>query len=177
MLFYSLRNKKIFFYSVRNKKNICFLNTVKNFTSNSSSIFFWYIIATAVCPKLSARHRLNWWAKSAAKFATLGYPRAVAALDGKHVRIKKPKKSGSLYYNYKGFCSLVLQAVVNPQMTVMLFDAGGQGRQSDSGLFGSSRIRAFLEAASQRSSLELLLWVALLLFHMLALYSAMGEEN
>ena len=42
------------------------------------------------------------------------FPNCFAAADGKHIGIICPKESGSQFYNYKGFFSIVLLAFVDP---------------------------------------------------------------
>ena len=50
----------------------------------------------------------QWQAISDQFSAKWQFPHALGALDGKHVAIRCPKNSGSLYYNYKGYHSKVL---------------------------------------------------------------------
>ena len=60
---------------------------------------------------------------------------ALGAIDGKHVRIKCPKNGGSLYYNYKGFHSIILMAVVGPNYEFLWVDVGANGSASDCQVF------------------------------------------
>jgi hypothetical protein len=51
---------------------------------------------------------------------------------------KKPPHTGSYYYNYKKYFSIVLMAVVNSKYEFIMADAGINGRISDGGVLGNT---------------------------------------
>ena len=65
----------------------------------------------------------------------------VGALDGKHIAIKKPPKSGTLYYNYKGFTSIVMMAAVDANYQFIWCSVGHPGSSSDAGIFNRSSLK------------------------------------
>lgn len=73
------------------------------------------------------------------------------ALDGKHIAIKKPKHSGSRYYNYKGFFSIVLLGLVDAEYKFLWAHVGANGSSSDCGVFN----RSSLEPALREGTLGL----------------------
>ncbi|KHJ77987.1 transposase, IS4 family [Oesophagostomum dentatum] len=86
------------------------------------------------------------WKVSAEQFNRFhDYPAAVAALDGKHVECVCPYNSGSTYYNYKGFYSFVLLALVDANYRCIMYDLGAPGRSSDAGIFSTSEMKEYLE--------------------------------
>lgn len=79
------------------------------------------------------------WLENAQKFSSRwNFPNAIGAIDGKHVRIVCPSKTGSLFYNYKHFFSIVLLAIVDADYKFVCVDVGAYGKTSDSDIFQKS---------------------------------------
>ena len=90
---------------------------------------------------------LEW--KRVEKFKTRwNVPNAVGAIDRKHIAMKKSKKSSSDCYNYKGFFSLVLLALVDTDYRFLWVNVGSSGSSSDAQIFNRSNFRENIEDGS-----------------------------
>lgn len=49
------------------------------------------------------------------------FPHVLGCIDGKHVRIICPRKSGSMFFNYKKYFSIVLQVEIHKSHVGLLF--------------------------------------------------------
>lgn len=68
------------------------------------------------------------------------FPHCIGAIDGKHIQIQCPDKSGSLYFNYKNHHSIVLLGICDANYLFLFVDIGAYGRRSDGGIFRDSQI-------------------------------------
>ncbi|XP_024893524.1 uncharacterized protein LOC112468536 isoform X2 [Temnothorax curvispinosus] len=111
---------------------------------------------TAVRKPIPARTRLEKkvmvdpteenWSRIAEDFELIcQFPHCIGAIDGKHVEIQAPPRSGSCYYNYKGRHSINLLAVSDAKNRFIIVDIGAEGRQSDGGVFENSGLPHLLE--------------------------------
>ena len=86
------------------------------------------------------------WRLIAARFEEVwNFPHVLGAMDGKHIRIERPKLAGALYHNYKGFSSMVLLAVCDADYIFTLFDFGSYGSNDDCGALSNSLMGEGLE--------------------------------
>ena len=74
-------------------------------------------------------------------------PYFVGAIDGKHIAIKKPKKTGN-DYNYMGLFTIVLLALVDEKYRFLLIDCGTRGSCSDTQIFNRNDLREKIEDGS-----------------------------
>jgi len=63
------------------------------------------------------------------------FPNCVGSTDGKHIRLKCPSNSGSIYNNYKHYYSVVLQGLADAQFRFIAIDVGAYGKQSGDEIF------------------------------------------
>ncbi|XP_060880085.1 uncharacterized protein LOC132951996 [Metopolophium dirhodum] len=63
------------------------------------------------------------------------FPNCIGAVDGKHIRCVNPTNSGSVYFNYKKYFSIILMAVVDSEYRFIHINVGAYGREGDSSVF------------------------------------------
>lgn len=87
----------------------------------------------------------TWKEISKRYFDLWNLPNCIGAIDGKHIRVKCFKNTGSRNINYKGFFSIVLMAVADANGMFTLIDVGDLGRNSDGAVFRHSSIGQLLK--------------------------------
>ena len=95
----------------------------------------WEVLKDDVLPHPTPEH----WRRIEEGFRIrLHFPNCIGALDGKHIRIKAPGNTGSLYHNYKGHFSTVLLALVDANYRFIYVDIGEYGSNADGSVFKAS---------------------------------------
>jgi hypothetical protein len=86
------------------------------------------------------------WKSVAKRFSSRwNFHHCLGAIDGKHVALHKPHKSGSLYYNYKRFFSIVMLAIVDADYKFLWVDVGSNGGAADSQIWNSCDLKDLVE--------------------------------
>jgi hypothetical protein len=79
------------------------------------------------------------WTQAVTGFRELWeFPNCLVSTGGKHIKLKCPASSGSNYFCYKNYYSIVLLAIVDPHYKFIVVDIGSYGRHNDSGIFKNS---------------------------------------
>lgn len=82
----------------------------------------------------------TWESIASALESTANFPHCLGAVDGKHIRLVSPFNSGSMYFNYKEYFSVVLMAVADSNYKFVYVDIGSYGKDCDSAIFKRSSL-------------------------------------
>lgn len=90
------------------------------------------------------------WETAAAGFeSTANFPHCIGAVDGKHIRIVCPEDSGSMFYNYKDYYSIVLMAIADSSYRFLFVSIGSYGKDCDSSVFKETKLWKSIANGSQ----------------------------
>ena len=67
-------------------------------------------------------------------YARWNFSNCIGAIDGKHIMIQCLSNSGSLFFNYKSYFSIVLLAVASADYRFVMVGIGAYGSSNDSGV-------------------------------------------
>lgn len=89
------------------------------------------------------------WKSIASNFESIAnFPHCIGAVDGKHIRLTCPFGSGSMYFNYKDYFSIVLMAVADAKYKFVYVHVGSYGKECDSSIFKRSKLWRSIESGS-----------------------------
>ena len=95
----------------------------------------WEVLKDEVLPKPTEET----WKRIESGFRTRWqFPNCIGALDGKQVMTRKSINSGSKFWSYKGYNSIVLMALVGHKYRFSYVDIRAYGSNSDGNVFRSS---------------------------------------
>jgi len=112
------------------------IGVVFNRTIVDVSLFLIHISYNIILLFFQLPQNSEQWLKICQEFnEKWNFPHCLGAIDGKHIVIQSPNKSGTEYFNYKDTFSIVLMALVDANYNFIFVDVGCQGRISDSGVY------------------------------------------
>ncbi len=86
------------------------------------------------------------WSEISDRFASRwNLHHVLGAIDGKHIRIRRPPEPGIAYKNYKKYHSIILLAVVDADYRFVYIEVGAPGSAGDPGLFKESPLKQAME--------------------------------
>ncbi|XP_077334540.1 uncharacterized protein LOC143975855 [Lithobates pipiens] len=99
------------------------ISTVSTIVHDTCHII-WEELRTSVMPEPTS----SLWEEIAEEFwEKTNFPNCIGALDGKHIRLIKPPKSGSRFFNYKKYFSIVLLGLSDANMKFIAVYVGVYG--------------------------------------------------